>query len=307
MANLTFSGRFMPACFAAFILALGSPVTLSGQFLKPEAILYTSRPDGFDPVKLSVDQSQAGVLKFIATNETYYPFTVKVTFLKMDNFTAVYRTREAFVRFGKNVLFDLTIKDPESGYELDYSFSYSAGKPKSSNETDFVYLIPLKPGTVPEAARVGGTGISDSFTVDKGDTVYCCRKGIVAALPGDTHNRYRLSQQNALEVLHDDGTVMVYSGLTGGAIGLDYGMTVYPGDPLVAVPDKTILTLQLVALVPDKELPSLPILYAVDGTEGAQYSRIEGRVESIHPEGLIIKEMTPREIKQREKKQGKGR
>lgn len=307
MATLTFSGRFVPGCLAALVLALASPVMLSGQFLREEAIQYTSRPDGFDPVKLSVDQSEAGILKFIATNETYYPFTVKITFLKMDNFTAVYRTREAFVKFGKNFLFDLRIKDPEAGYELDYNFSYVPGKPEAANETNFIYLVPLRPGSIPVAGRVGGSGIMDSFSVQKGDTVYCCRKGIVTALPGDTRNSYRLSQKNALEILHDDGTVMIYNGLAGGGINLAIGLTVYPGDPLVAVTENTTLSLQLVALVQGKELPSLPILYAVDETTGAQYGRIEGRMGVVHPESIIIKEMTPREIKQREKKQGKSR
>jgi len=307
MANLTFSGRFAPGCLAALVLALASPLVLSGQYLREEATHYTSRPDGFDPVKLSVDQGEAGVLKFIVTNETYYPFTVKITFLKMDNFTAVYRTREAFVKFGKNFLFDLRIKDPESGYELDYNFSYVAGKPEAANETDFIYLVPLKPGSIPVAGKVGESGIMDSFSVMKGDTVYCCRKGIVAALPGDTRRSFRLSQKNALEILHDDGTVMIYNGLAGGALNLAPGMTVYPGDPVAAVTENTILTLQLVVLVPGQELPSLPILYAVDETTGAQFSRIEGRIMVVHPESLIIKEMTPREIKQRGKSQGKNR
>ena len=100
---------------------------------------------------------------------------------------------------------------------------------------------------------------------------------------------------------------MIYNGLSGGAIDLTPGMTVYPGDPVVVAPENTTLILHLVALVSSEMLPSLPVLYAVDDTTGAQYSRVEGRIAAIHPESLIIKEMTPRELKQREKKKEKNR
>ena len=307
MADLTFSGSPVPWRVAALFLALASTVAVSGQFQREEAIHYSSRADGFDPVKLSVDESQAGTLKFVATNETLYPFTVKINFRKMENFTASYRTREAYVKFGKNILFDLKIRDPESGYNHDYEFSYTLGRPEAVNETDFIYLIPLKTGTVPVAGKAGGAGIADSFSLQKGDTVYCSRKGTVTAIPGDTRAIFRISGKNALEILHDDGTMMIYNGLSGGAIDLTPGMTVYPGDPVVVAPENTTLILHLVALVSSEMLPSLPVLYAVDDTTGAQYSRVEGRIAAIHPESLIIKEMTPRELKQREKKKEKNR
>lgn len=307
MSNFTFSCSLVPLRLAALFLALVTPVILSGQFHREEATQYSSRSDGFDPVKLSVDQSEEGTLKFIATNETLYPFTVKINFRKMDNFTASYRTREAYVKYGKNILFDLKVRDPESGYNLDYEFSYALGRPEAVNETDFIYLVPLSPGTVPVAGKAGGAGITDSFSLRKGDTVYCSRKGTVTALPGDTRNIFRISGKNALEILHDDGTMMIYDGLSGGAIDITPGMTVYPGDPVIVVQENTTLILHLVALVQAENLPSLPVLYAVDETSGAQYSRIEGRIAAVHPENLIIKEMTPRELKQREKKREKNR
>lgn len=297
---------FMPRLLAFLFLVLVSPSFLSGQFMREEATLFSSRSDAYDPVKLTVDQSDYGVLKFIATNDTYYPFIVKINFNKMDNFTAVFRTREALVRNGKNTLFELQIKDPESGYSLDYDFSYVPGKPEAANETDFIYLVPLKSGTLPEAGMKGGTGILDSFALHEGDTVYCSRKGTVVALPGDMRNQFRITGTDALEILHDDGTIMIYSGLAGGALNLSPGMTVYPGDPIVVAAGSTTLILHLVALVPAEKLPSLPILYAVDDTIGAQYSRIEGRIRVIHPESLITKEMTTREIKQRVKKKSRG-
>ncbi len=296
-----------PWRIAALFLALASTFTLPAQFQREEAYQYSSRSDGFDPVKLSVDQSEAGTLKFIATNETFYPFIVKINFRKMDNFTASYRTREAFVKYGKNILFDLKVRDPESGYNLDYEFSYALGRPEAVNETDFIYLVPLRPGTVPAAGKAGGAGITDSFSLQKGDTVYCSRKGTVTAVPGDTRTIFRISGKEALEILHDDGTMMIYNGLSGGAVDLTPGMTVFPGDPVVVAQENSTLILHLVALVQSEMLPSLPVLYAVDDSTGAQYSRIEGRFAAIHPESLIIKEMTPREIKQREKKKEKTR
>jgi hypothetical protein len=51
----------------------------------------------------------------------------------------------------------------------------------------------------------------------------------------------------------------------------------------------------------------VPILYLLDETTGAQFSRIEGRTTVLHPESIIIREMTPREIRLREKKSGQPR
>ncbi len=278
---------------------------VSGQFADYETSFYSSRLDGFDPVKLSTDQRETGVVKFIATNDTYYPFTLKIIFRKMDNFTVAYRSKEAIVTFGSHNLFDLKVADPESGYSLDYDFSYAVGRPAKVPATDFIYLVPLKPGSIPAGGKQGDKGIVNSFLIQGGDTVYCCRKGIVVALPGDTRTIFRLSGKNALEILHDDGTIMIYNGLAGGSINLIPGMTVYPGDPLVVVPFTTTLVLHLIQLLPAEQLPLLPILYPSDEFTGAQYSRIVGRTEVIHPESIIIKEMTPREIKQRIRNEGK--
>lgn len=307
MDRLPFSTKIAVMRFILLFTAVVVPLMLSGQFTDHETTFYSSRLDGFDPVKLSLDQSEKGVVKFIATNDTYYPFTVKINFRKMSNFTVAYRSKEAVVTFGMHNLFDLKVADPESGYSLDYDYTYSAGRYSKAPVADYIYLVPLKPGSLPVGGKVGEKGIIDSFSIQGGDTVYCCRKGIVVALPGDTRNVFRISRKDALEILHDDGTIMVYNGISGGAINLAPGMTVYPGDPLMVSPAATTLVLNLVLLVPAEQLPAMPILYPSDESTGAQYSRIVGRVKVIHPESLITKEMTPREVKQREKRAGQKR
>lgn len=305
MGRLSFSFGTVTKCLVLCFAFAMVPLMLSGQFTDHETTFYSSRLDGFDPVKLLTDQSETGVVKFIATNETYYPFTLKISFRKMENFTVAYRSKEAIVSYGSHNLFDLKVADPESGYSLDYDFSYVIGRTAKKPVTDFIYLVPLKPGSIPVGGKQGDQGIINSFLLQGGDTVYCCRKGIVVALPGDARASFRLSGKNALEILHDDGTIMIYNGLTGGTINLTSGMTVYPGDPLVVVPVTTTLVLHLVPLASSEQLPLLPILYPSDESTGAQYSRIVGRTEVIHPESIIIREMTPREIKHRVKNEGK--
>jgi hypothetical protein len=305
MDRLPFSSGNVAKCFLLCFAITMAPLVVSGQFTDHETTSYSSRLDGFDPVKLSTDQRVTGVVKFIATNETYYPFTLKISFRKMENFTVAYRSKEVIVTYGTHNLFDLKVADPESGYSLDYDVSYAIGRPGKEPVTDYIYLVPLKPGSMPVEGKQGDKGIINSFLLQAGDTVYCCRKGIVVALPGDARASFRLSGKNALEILHDDGTIMIYNGLSGGAINLTSGMTVYPGDPLVVVPVTTTLVLHLVPLAASGQLPLLPILYPSDESTGAQYSRIVGRSEVIHPESIIIREMTPREIKQRVKNEGK--
>lgn len=142
---------------------------------------------------------------------------------------------------------------------------------------------------------------------EKGDTVFCSRKGRVAALPGVKGNTFRITDSHSLEILHDDGTLMVYGNLSSILPAIRQGMIVYPGQALAVAQESFILTQHLVSLGSSEQLQAVPILYLFDETTGAQFSRIEGRTAVLHPESIIIREMTPREIRLREKNSGQPR
>lgn len=289
------------------LIGIAFPVILCGQFGKQETISYSTRMDSYDPVRVSIDESESGVVKFVATNDTYYPFTLTVRFKRLENFTSLQGTRQAIVSAGKNNLFDLRVKYRERDYGYQYEFSYILGSPKIEPEMEFPYLIPIKPGTTPVAGEAGGRKISDSFAIEKGDTVFCSRRGKVTATPGEKGGRFRISGVGSLEVLHDDGTLMIYNNLSGPVPGIKSGMIVYPGDPVAIASENFTLMLHLIALGASEQLQTLPILYSAGDTTGVQYSLIEGRVSVTHPESIITREMSPKEIKQRQKKSGQSR
>ncbi len=307
MADIFNSDSLLCRRLAALLAVIAFPVMTAGQFNDMELVQYSSTVDSFHPVKLNTEQNDKGVIRFTASNDTYYPFTVTVRFRKLENFTTAYKSKEANITHGKNILFDLTVKDPERGFELDYEFSYALGTNGTETEQDFVYLIPLKPGSVPTAGEMGNSKINNSFVLEKGDTVFCSRKGRVAALPGVKGNTFRISEPRSLEILHDDGTLMVYGNLSATLPAIRQGTIVYPGDALAVAQEGFILMQHLVSLGSSGQLEPEPILYLLDGSNGAQFSRIEGRATVIHPESIIIREMTPREIRLREKKSGQPR
>ncbi len=307
MADIFNSDSFLRRRLAALLAVIAFPVMAAGQFSDMELIHYFSTVDSFHPVKLHTEQNDKGVIRFTASNDTYYPFRVTVRFRKMENFTTAYKTKDADITHGKNILFDLTIRDPERGFELDYEFSFALGTYGTEPEQDFIYLIPLKPGSVPTAGGMGDNRINNSFVLEQGDTVFCSRKGRVAALPGVEGNTFRITDSRSLEILHDDGTLMVYGNLRTALPEIRQGMIVYPGDPLAVAQERFILLQHLVSLGSSEQLETVPILYLLDESSGAQFSRIEGRATVLHPESIIIREMTPREIRLREKKSGQPR
>lgn len=307
MADIFNSESFLYRRLAALLAVIAFPVMAAGQFNDMELIHYTSTVDSFHPVTLNAEQNEKGVIRFTASNDTYYPFTVTVRFRKLENFTTVYKSRDASITHGKNILFDLTVKDPDRGFVLDYEFSFALGTPGSEPAQDFIYLVPLKPGSVPTAGVLGNIKINNSFVLKKGDTVFCSRKGRVAALPGVKGNTFRITDSHSLEILHDDGTLMVYGNLSSILPAIRQGMIVYPGQALAVAQESFILTQHLVSLGSSEQLQAVPILYLFDETTGAQFSRIEGRTAVLHPESIIIREMTPREIRLREKNSGQPR
>lgn len=307
MADKFNSDSFLHRRLAVLLAVIAFPVMAAGQFNDMELVHYSSTVDSFHPVKLSTEQNDKGVIRFTASNDTYYPFAVTVRFRKIENFTTAYKSKEANITHGKNILFDLTVKDPERGFELDYEFSFALGTPGAEPEQDFVYLVPLKPGSVPTGGEMGNSKINNSFVMEKGDTVFCSRKGRVAALPGVKGNTFRITDSRSLEILHDDGTLMVYGNLSVALPAIHQGMVVYPGEALAVAQERFILMQHLVSLGSSGQLQTVPILYLLDESSGAQFSRIEGRTTVLHPESIITREMTPREIRLREKKSGQPR
>lgn len=118
-------------------------------------------------------------------------------------------------------------------------------------DSSFVYRLPYSTAKAPVAVyemynlnerHFNGNPIRGwkafQFYLQKGDTVFACRKGTVvevidghAMLAADRDAGYH-SENNRLTIEHEDGTLGYYSVFEKGSIGVKEGDVVYPGSML---------------------------------------------------------------------------
>ena len=261
----------------------------------------------WDPVRLKIDEKTGSAfstpVRFTATNSTYYPFMIQIDFIQFENLSPKPAPRAMKVDHGSNNLYTFSMQVPGVGYAYRYTYRYWL---KSSDEIinkEFPYLIPLKEGKL----VVSGTGpfgkSADSFTGKTGDTVFCMRRGFVTAVPRTETMDFRLSEHDCLEVLHEDGTYMVYRYLIKNDDFTSPGKIVLPGQPLGRLSDSSYLKVELLKINgSDNLLFSQPIRYTVGKSGTLSFYEIDGKEKSVHPIEVIVMEMKGRELKQIEKK-----
>ncbi|MEO8332581.1 MAG: M23 family metallopeptidase, partial [Gallionella sp.] len=132
-------------------------------------------------------------------------------------------------------------KVPGQVYQVSSSYKYSIGDPDAVQGTDVTYRLPFPGGTSFTVGQVIGGKITthtgpDSkcaidFDVPIGTPVLAARKGIVVDIEqGNTlgGNDPRLKSNHVL-VLHEDGTLGLYSHLAAYSHAVTFGQTVEAG------------------------------------------------------------------------------
>jgi len=263
----------------------------------------------WDPVKIFCNErvtpgNEFPVIHFTATNSTYYPFSLRIEFKQFENLTPRPSARPFKVIHGKNNLFTCTGHIPGRGYSYSYSYSYWLAPSEEVIREDFPYLIPLAEGKRVNAKTTYSGRMSDSFTGARGDTVYCMRRGIVTAVPRHETLDFRLSSHDCLEVLHDDGTIMVYHNLAKGDNMTAPAQVVIPGQPIATMSDSSYIWVTLMKIEQTANLVTNPgIKYSTATETPVSYEDLEGKGVSSHPSDIIILEMKGSEIK----RAGKGK
>ncbi|NSW93437.1 MAG: hypothetical protein HPY62_01880 [Bacteroidales bacterium] len=256
----------------------------------------------WDPVHIKVEEKQGSAfstpIRFTAVNSTFYPFLLKVDFPVFENLSPKPAPRDISVTHGTNNLFTFSVHVPEQGYSYRYLYEYWLAPSDDSINEGYPYLIPVKPGKLVRAKSTLFGHISDSFAGEKGDTVYAMRRGLVTAVPIDENLNFRLSEHDCLEVMHHDGTYMIYRNLSKEAGFVSPGQIVFPGQPVGLLSDSLYLTVSLKKVSKIKNsLISLPVRYVNSRGEAVLFDELDGKERSVHPSEVITREMTGRERK----------
>ncbi len=213
----------------------------------------------WDPVTIKTDEraskpGAAPTIRFTALNSTWYPFKLAVDFEVFENLFPKPSARPFLVMHGPLNMFSFSQHVPQRGYGYNYKYHYWLAPSTGDSEGSFPYLMPVAEGRLAQAGTEGDNRISDSFRGEKGDTVFCMRRGTVVAVPRHENLDFRLSPFDCLEVMHEDLTYMVYENISDEKVALSPGQVILPGDPVATFSDKGYLKVTLLEVVNDSNM-----------------------------------------------------
>ncbi|MEI6139854.1 MAG: M23 family metallopeptidase [Mariniphaga sp.] len=199
-----------------------------------------------EPIEVLYDLDDQENYNFYCNNTDFCNYTVEVLFTQIfnlkSNVGSQYRVE---VRPGRTSLASFSPQKPENHTSIKYSYSYYKGCINPGINLNFTYLLPLGEGKKTKALPMGYLKVNTQdrepkdwyaigFKMDYGDTVYAARRGIVVEkrdeaklqLSGYAYS----SQENYIEIVHDDCSFGRYQVLSGTLVKL--GQRVEAGEPI---------------------------------------------------------------------------
>jgi hypothetical protein len=277
------------------ILSKSSRLFAQGESID-QVTFFSSRLKKPVEVELRTDQDK---IYFNVQNHSYYPYNFEVKFEAFSNLSPRIYSRTEKIYPGNTRLFTFKIVDPSQPPIINYKISYLLAGTVAIEEKFKPYLIPIgKNRTVEfltEKSENSNRIYLNQFTMNSGDTVFNSRKGIVTALPDNTTEIDRIMEKNSIEILHDDGTVAVYQGLSSGSILLKLGQKVYPGQPIGIMGASKLLKFNILEIQNDGRIKSLNVLFS--GADGNMIlsQNLKG-IKVQYSDKIIIQEMNKKEI-----------
>jgi hypothetical protein len=127
------------------------------------------------------------------------------------------------------------------------------------------------------------------------------RKGFVAAIPGFIKTTDRVADFTSLEILHDDGTIIVYKNINPDLLFVKIGTNVFPSQPLGFIDSSSTLVVSLYTNTEDERLQRLTILYATGKNETNEFSDVNPNEPIVYKKEIITREMTNQQRKKFDK------
>lgn len=255
-----------------------------------------------NPVVIDVKTDQ-NIIYFNVINKSQYLYDFEVQFNGFGNLSPRVFEKKTTLFPGINRILSFKIVDPEEPPVLSYKTKYYLSGTKSNGVVFNPYLIPTGPNKIVKYQSLQSenskTILLDQFEMNQGDTIYSARKGTITALPDNTIELDRLTN-NSIEVRHDDGTVAVYLGADPDLKLVKIGQTIYPGQAIGIVSTGESLIFKVYEIQSEGKLKHLNVLYS-NNNQMLDAKNIEGEKVSYSPD-VIKKELTKKEISKYQKK-----
>lgn len=272
-------------------------------------------------VTVSHERSAKGEVTFYADNASYSPFTVALTFTRLNGTSSFQEgeTHKSAVKHGRTRLITLKPASENDGIGFAYRFNTTKGDFRAKTDTNFVYLFPLTEGKQVRMNRMISlekvlgsdkearlTGVS--FQTAEGDTIVAARRGMVTEVRDHSASKAEhksfSANENYVEVYQEDGTFARYKLFLDGGIFVSPGDLVIPGQSLGIIGGSNYEQgshLRFSIYCPDMEkFTFVPCFYLSPDNAGKP---VVGELYvSEHPKEIIMKEMSKKEKRKFEEK-----
>lgn len=258
--------------------------------------LFTNRKT--EPLEIYVSRN-GNRLGFSAVNSGYYPYELNLHFSHVQNLKPLVADKQYIIYPGRQNLLVLDVVESDvENYHYELAVSEEIGDRNLKADTLFPYLIPVKKiqeqikvQTKPTFAR------EDIFACHTGDTLFAMRKGRICTVPGENPDIDRIGSHGSIEILHPDGTVMVYDAIDSIQLLKGLGEMVFPGDPLGILQYSGDMNIQLLEILASEKLHTRKIHYYQEGGDPVTLKYVNYHLKDLHPQQIIMREMTDREIR----------
>lgn len=271
-------------------------------------------------ITVETERDKDNNVNFFANNPTEIPYTLILNFSDLQNMTTTGGgNTTAVANPGRTRVATLRPTVAGQGTNYRYSFSYAKGNLFAKSKISPVYLVPVSAGTIVNASLMNPISITKeasgsknsyvgiSFRFDEPTQIVAPRKGIIAELKMDAQitsaDLSYTSQENFIEIYHEDGTFTKLTVLKSGSEKVKVGQQVFPGDVLAESGGENYSTGYHVRMFNIRTVKEndgfsyqyFPVYFVSD--KGNLEIKQSVSFATAHPEEVITMEMNKRELK----------
>jgi murein DD-endopeptidase MepM/ murein hydrolase activator NlpD len=271
-------------------------------------------------ITVDTERDKDNNVNFFANNPTDIPYTLVLNFSNLQNMTTTGGgNTTAVANPGRTRVATLRPTVAGQGTNYRYSFSYAKGNLFAKSKVSPAYLVPVPAETIVHAALINPISITSggnssknsyvgvSFRFEKPTQILAPRKGIISEMKMDAQisssELSYSSQENFIEIYHEDGTFTKLTVLKSGTEKVKLGQQVFPGDVLAESGGENYSTgphVRMINLRTVKEnegfiYQAFPVDFVSD--KGNLEIKQSMTLTTAHPEEIITLEMNKKELK----------
>lgn len=167
------------------------------------------------PIDVDIQEAASGA-SITINNRSYFRYLIQIKFTSVMNLKiSPGQIRNYVLPYGIHKLESIPAVDNSQIVDLAFT-STSQICPSNYEKGDFTYLYPIgNQRNMKDFVYVESqTVYLNMFKMKKNDTIFAMRKGIIVNTQENEGLADRLGPVGSFEILHEDGTVMIYNGIS---------------------------------------------------------------------------------------------